>query len=34
MQHMETTPEYTLSIASCVKCAPATDLALYDVHHV
>ena len=27
MVHMDTTPEYTLSIAGCVKYAPVTNLA-------
>ena len=28
MLHMDTTPEYTLSIAGCVRCPPVTNLAL------
>ena len=28
MLWMDTTPEYTLSIAGCVKCPPVTNLAL------
>ena len=28
MVHMDTTPEYTLTIAGCVKYEPVTNLAL------
>ena len=33
MLSMDTTPEYTLSFADCVKHPPSTNLA-YDIPHV